>query len=147
MAEASVITEELRNLLDVEVGPQVYEIEKGMVKKFTEAIGDSNPLWRDMAPPTFLAALLLEELFSPLDSSSKIMAATRHLTRILNGGNELEYYQPIKVGDVISVTGRLVNLRERESRAGKMFFLIMEMTYKNQNGELVAKVRNTIIRY
>lgn len=141
MAEASAITDEIRNLLNVEFGPEVYEIEKGMVKKFAEAIDDPNPLWQKVAPPTFPTALRLEEL------TQKVWTVKCPLPRFLNGGSELEYYKPIKVGDVISVTGKLSDVREREGKTGKMLFMTLELTYKNQNGEVVAKGRNTLIRY
>jgi len=141
LAEASAITDELRSLLNVEFGPEVYEIEKGMLKKFADAIDDPNPLWQKVAPPTFATALRLDEL------TQKVWTAKCPLTRFLNAGNELEYYQPIKVGDVISVTGKLADIREREGKMGKMLFMTLELTYKNQKGEIVIKGRNTIIRY
>ncbi len=141
MAEASVITDELKNLLNVEFGPEVYEVEKGMLKKFADAVGDPNPLWRKVAPPTFATALRLDEL------TQKMWTVKCPLTRFLNAGNELEYYQPIKVDDVISVTGKLADIREREGKMGKMLFMTLELTYKNQKGETVIKGRNTIIRY
>ena len=141
MSEASVITDELKNLLNVEFGPEVYEIEKGMVKKFAEAIDDPNPLWQKMAPPTFAASLRLEELYE------KIVTIECSLSRTLNGGSELEYFQPIFIGDVISVTGKLISLRGREGKMGKMLFMIMETTYKNQRGEVAVKVRQNAIRY
>jgi len=141
LAEASAITDEIKALLNVEFGPKVYEIEKGMVRKFAGAIDDPNPLWQKVAPPTFPTALALEEF------TQKIFTVRCPLTRFLNGGNELEYYQPIKVGDTISVTGKLSDVREREGRTGKMLFMTLELTYKNREGEVVVKGRNTIIRY
>ena len=62
MADESVISEELKSLLNVEFGPEVYEIEKGMLRKFAEAIDDPNPRWLKEAPPTFPAALVPKEL-------------------------------------------------------------------------------------
>lgn len=141
MNEEPVISDELESLLNVEFGPEVYEIEKGMVRKFAEAIDDPNPLWRNMAPPTFPAALVPAELFH------KMTKAKCPLNRFLNGGNELEYAQPIKVADVISVKARLSNLRQREGKEGRMLFMVMEITYENQRGEVVARGRNTYIRY
>jgi len=128
-------------LLNVEFGPEVYEIERGMVGKFAEAIGDPNPLWRQVAPPTFLAALVPTELWH------KMTTAKCPLTRFLNGGNELEYYQPIRVGDVISVTARLDKLRKMEGEEGTTLFMIMGVTYKNRKGGVVARGKNTYIRY
>jgi len=141
LIEEPVISAELENLLNVEFSPEVYEIEKGMVRKFAEAIDDPNPLWQRIAPPTFPAALIPSELLH------RMVTAKCPLTRFLNGGNELEYYQAIRVGDVISVTARLDRLRKMEGKEGKTLFMIMEITYKNQRGELVAKGRNTYIRY
>ena len=141
MSEEPIISAELEALLNVEFGPEVYEIEKGMVRKFAEAIDDPNPLWREITPPTFPCALVPGELLH------KMVTARCPLTRFLNGGNELEYYQPIRVGDVISVTARLEKLRKMEGKEGKTLFMIMEIIYKNQSGEVVARGRNTYIRY
>jgi len=96
LGEEPMISEELESLLNVELGPEIYEIEKGMVRKFAEAIEDPNPLWQKIAPPTFPAALIPKELFH------KLLAAKCPLSRSLNGASELEYYQPINVGDVIT---------------------------------------------
>ena len=141
MSDAPIITEELKGLLNVEFGPEVYEVEKGMVRKFAQAIGDLNPLWRTIAPPTFPTVLRLEELYQ------KLFTAECPLSRFLNGGNALEYYQTINIGDVISVTGKLAGLRKREGETGGALFMIVELTYKNQKGEIVAKGRDTFIRY
>ena len=140
MSEEPVISDELESLLNVEFGPEVYEIEKGMVRKFAEAIDDPNPLWHSMAPPTFTAALI------PTEFLHKMMTVKCPLTRFLNGANELEYYQPIKVGDVISVRARLTNLRKHEGKEGRTLFMIGEIIYTNQRGEVVAKGKNTFIR-
>lgn len=141
MSEEPVISDELESLLNVEFGPEAYEIERGMVRKFAEAIDDPNPLWQKVAPPTFLAALV------PTGLLHKMVTAKSPLTRFLNGGNELEYYQAVRVGDVISVTSRLAKLRTLAGKEGRSLFMIMEITYKNQRGETVAAGRNTYIRY
>ncbi|MFC1902312.1 MaoC family dehydratase N-terminal domain-containing protein [Chloroflexota bacterium] len=141
MSEEPVISEELESLRGVEFGPEVYEIEKGMVRKYAEAIDDPNPRWRQITPPTFPAALVPTELLH------KLLHAACPLTRYLNGGNELEYYRAINVGDVISVTSKLDKLRKMEGKEGTTLFMIMEITYTNQRGEVVARGRSTYIRY
>lgn len=141
MSEEPVITQELESLLNVEFGPEVYEIEKGMVRKFAEAIDDPDPRWQEMAPPTFPAALV------PTGLIHRLFTAKCPLNRILNGASELEYYQPIKVGDVIYVTAKLEKLRKMEGKEGRTLFMITEVSYKNQGGEVVARGKNTYIRY
>jgi len=137
----SVINEELKDLINVEFGPVVYHVEKWWLKKFAEAIDDPNPNWGEVAPPTFTTALRLEDLFNAIHKTKC------PLERSVNGGNEMEYFLPMLLGDIITVTGRIVGMRKREGRLGGMLIIDSEETYTNQQGELVAKCRNTNIRY
>ena len=66
---------------------------------------------------------------------------------MLNGASELEYLQPIKAGDVISVTAKLTRLRQVPGAEGPTLFMFTEMTYTNQRGEVVVKGKNTYIKY
>jgi len=137
----SVITEELKSLLNVEFGPEIYEIEKGMLKKFAEAIDDPNPRWLEEAPPTFPAAIVPKALLN------KLFNADIPLKRLLNGTSDLEYLKPIRAGDVIAVTAKLTRLRQVQGAEGPTLFMFTEMTYTNQGGEVVVKGKNTYIKY
>ena len=137
----SVITEELTSLLNVEFGPEVYEIEKCMLRKFAEAIDDPNPRWLEEAPPTLPAALVPRALLN------KLFNADIPLKRLLNGTSDLEYIKPIRAGDVISVTAKLTRLRQVAGAEGPTLFMFTEMTYTNQRGEVVVKGKNTYIKY
>jgi hypothetical protein len=137
----SVITEELNNLLNVDFGPEVYEIERGMLRKFAEAIDDPNPRWLEETPPTFPAALVPRTLLHRLFN---IDIPLKHL---LNGASELEYLKPIKAGDTIAVTARLTRLRQMPGASGLTLFMFTEATYTNQRGEVVVKGKNTYIKY
>jgi len=141
LTDEPVISEELQNMLNVDFGPEVYDIEKGMLKKFAEAIDDPNPAWRQAAPPTFAAALVPTELLH------RLFNAPTPLKRLLNGASELEYLRPIKAGDVISVTGRLTRLRQVEGKEGPTLFMFTEVAYTNQDGEVAVKGKNTYIKY
>jgi hypothetical protein len=137
----SVITAELNSLLNVDFGPEVYEIEKGMLRRFAEAIEDPNPRWLREAPPTFPAALVPKTLLN------KLFNADIPLKRLLNGTSDLEYLKPIKTDDVISVTARLTRLRQVAGAQGPTLFMFTEMTCTNQRGEVVVKGKNTYIKY
>jgi hypothetical protein len=141
LAGESVINEELNSLLNVEFGPEAYEIEKGMLRRFAEAIDDPNPRWQEEAPPTFPAALVPKQLLN------KLFNADIPLKRLLNGTSELEYLKPIKAGDVISVTAKLTRLRQMAGAEGPTLFMFTEMTYTNQRGEVVVRGKNTYIKY
>jgi hypothetical protein len=141
LAGESVISEELQSLLNVELGPEVYEVEKGMLRKFAEAIDDPDPRWLEEAPPTFPAAIVPKELLN------RLFNADIPLKRLLNGTSELEYLQPIRPGDVISVTAKLTRMRQVAGAEGPTLFMFTEMTYTNQRGEVAVKGKNTYIKY
>lgn len=148
----SIITDEMRAMVGVDSEPLVYEIEKGAIKKFAEAIEDPNPLWQDedfarktryssiIAPPTFITSL------RAFDALSRFLAESP-VKRIINGGNEIEYFQPVKVGDKIAVTQRIADLREREGKLGRTVIITLEATFRNQKGEVAAKARTAILAY
>ncbi len=141
MSEASAITPELEALLNVDFGPDVYEIEKGMLRRFAEAIDDPNPKWLKQAPPTFPAALV------PTGLLHRLFNVDIPLKRLLNGASELEYFHPIAAGDTISVTARLTRLRQMAGKEGPSLFMFTEVTYINQRGEVAVRGKNTYIKY
>jgi hypothetical protein len=141
LTRESVISEELQSLINLDFGPEIYEIERGMLKKFAEAIDDPNPRWLETAPPTFTAALVPKTLLH------KLFNADIPLKRLLNGASELEYFKPIKAGDVIAVTARLTRMRQMPGAAGPTLFMFTETTYTNQRGEVVVRGKNTYIKY
>lgn len=135
-----------RSVLGVESSPISYEVEKGAIRKFAEAIGDEDPLYYDeqaaqaagfktiVAPPTFLCSFRAQELPDLKIQFGRVR---------LNGGNEYEYYQPMYAGDTISVTATYADVTERTGRTGIMIFIITQLTFRNQRGEVVAIGRNT----
>ena len=141
---------ELRGMIGKEAKVEVTQIEKGMIKKAAEAIGDPNPLWQDekrarktkyggiIAPPGLLITAMM---------SGSRPEGSMPFQRLLAGGGEWEFLLPIRAGDVITSTTALADVYEREGKAGKMLFFIFETIHKNQLDEVVAKSRSTLINY
>lgn len=67
--------------------------------------------------------------------------------RLLNGGQRNRYVQPIRPGDVISVTRRFVDVVERETKRGPMVFFTSEFRWTNQHDEPVRIGEQTTIYY
>jgi acyl dehydratase len=57
------------------------------------------------------------------------------------------YGEPIRPGDVISVTRRFVDVVERETKRGPMVFFTSEFRWENQDGALVRLGEQTSIYY
>jgi acyl dehydratase len=142
MAEASSAIERLKSRVGVEWEPREYEIGREMIRRFARAVGDSNPLWQDgtIAPPTFVLAIGFEQFVEDL------MSLTSFNT-VLMGSTELDCYQPIRLGDIITVIFKISNLRERQGEMGRMAFMTFDSSYKNQKQETVAKCRQMVIGY
>ncbi len=149
MPESSILTQDMLKAVGMETKPATYEIEKGHIRRFAEAIGDSNILYTDekaarktrygslIVPPTFFRALLSGDL--PPVVSEKL--------RKLDGGSQWEYFEPVRPGDRITVTAKYVSFTTRQGRMGEMLLVVVEITYKNQFDEVVATQRTTAIRY
>jgi acyl dehydratase len=147
-----IVDEEARRQIGTAGEPRTYDVERGAIRRFAEAIGDTNPLFNEeqqarktrfggmIAPPTFCRSL-----GSPIPQVRlKGMGAE---FRGLDGGSDWEYFQPIRPGDRITVQSKLVDLREAEGRLGPMVFIVIETSYTNQFGELCVTQRSTGIRY
>ena len=153
MGDETVVTDKIRNQIGKDISSVVWDIEKGAIRKVAEAIGDPNPLWQDeeyakktrfggiIAPPTFLWSLRNEEAVKWANDPD-----LSPVTRFLHGGTDFDLYQPVRPGDRITVTSKLVDAFEREGKSGKMLTMIEESRYTNQKGELVAKATSTLIR-
>ena len=151
MSSESVITQEMRDAIGVDSEPATHTVESGAIRAFAEAIGDPNPIYTDelaaletpyagtIAPPTFLRSL------TPTPPRLPFQVPYPDL---LDGGSEWEYVgPPVRPGDRITVTTRVVDLRERTGRLGAMLFTVLEKRFADQTGAVVALERNTLIHY
>jgi acyl dehydratase len=144
------VTEEALKQIGKTGEPRTYEVERGAIRRFAEAIGDSNPLFNSerearnsrfggmIAPPTFYRSLM-----APVPEVKLNMTTARGL----DGGSDWEFFKPVRAGDRITVQTKIADLRESEGRLGPMVFTSMETSYTNQFGEIVALQRSTGIRY
>ena len=151
MSQVSSLTQEFMNLIGVEAEPEFWEVEKGHIRRFAQAIGDSNPLWQDeeyarktryggiIAPPLYLNDAGLVRFVDRLVDMCPDKAN-------INGGTDLEYYGLMRPGDTIRTVAKLAEVKEKTGKTGVMIFLTVEVTYTNQRNELVARCRNTFIR-
>jgi acyl dehydratase len=144
-------------IVDREFTPFEFLIERGKIKEFARALGDKNPLYIDEdlarsmgfpsipAPPTFTASFLHhvpDENFL-LNMMQEIGVS---VANSVHGESDFEYLAPICAGDVLTVGIRVKDLFQKKGkRGGLMNFIMVELTYSNQRGELVQKDRMLFI--
>ncbi len=63
----------------------------------------------------------------------------------VRGGDEFEFFKRVYANDRVTVKGKILDMNEKDGKSGKLLFVTSEFTYTNQNGELLAKHRVTMI--
>ncbi len=156
--QASVITDEMRAAIGQESAPVTFEVDKNSCRMFARAVGYSDPVYYDEAaarsagyrsipaPPGFLGhPVIVPGQPNPL--AQAYFRFDTALKRRLNGGTDIEYLGDICAGDILTATAKLVDLGERQASIGLMLVTVTEFSYRNQSGEVVARVRATGISY
>jgi len=161
LAEDNSSLEELRKRIGTEAEPIEFEIDRTLIRNFVQAVGDPNPLWLDqnyakttkhggvIAPPFLLCAIMTAAIPDPQPGQVPLQVPEVSLPRkhVLDGGEEWEFFLPMRLGDTITSRSRLASVSEREGRIGSMLFFVYETSYENQRGELAARCSSTMINY
>jgi acyl dehydratase len=138
-----------KSIVGLQSDPEIWDVEKGAVRRFAEAIGDANPLYTDegaakaagyrslLAPPTFPIVLTMNERFrQSLDLASR---------SLLHGEQSFEYFKPIVAGDRLTVVTRVADVAERAGASGPMSLVVLEDEGKDERGELVFRSKKTLV--
>ena len=132
------------------------EIGRAAFRQYALAIGDFNPLYSDrdfaaahglpdvMAPPT-LVCDTWQYVDSDMDERGDLLGRGpfRELAG-LRAGNEYEFFQPIHPDDVLTARWLVKDVYERTGRSGSLVFQVIEATFHNQRGELLARNTETL---
>jgi acyl dehydratase len=150
MSTQSMISTELReSVLSWANEPMVCKVDKEAIRKFATVLGDGNPLWTNeayalksrhgglVAMPTYMSCL------NPFHHGVAKPAAYANFPVRASAGDEAQFYNPIRPGDVITVTERFIDLYEKSGKKGKILYFVDERTYTNQKGELVGRTHWT----
>jgi acyl dehydratase len=114
----------------------LFEVERGAIRKFAEAVQDQTPecLRGEVAPPTF-----------PTTFRITIPGLTFDLARVLHGAQEYRYERPLRAGDRVRCRVRVADVYRRQGRLGEMTFLILVMEGRDESGTSVFTGTTTAI--
>ena len=138
--------------------PLPEEISASDVRRYIEATGDSNPLWSDdeaaraagyrgcIVPPMLLTELIWRLKTSELGRFTDRVPLPEAYSDTRNADNELEWFAPVHIGERISIRHRIADIVARAGRAGLGVYITRETEYVRDSGELVARVKQTIVR-
>ena len=128
---------------------QTYEVGREMIRKFADAIGDPNPVYRDpeaakalghpdvIAPPTFLTTLGFRLGVGPVGDSSLGL----NYALVVHGEQRYVHHRPVRPGDVLTATSVVEDIRD----AGRNELLTIRQEIRTTEGEQIATAYNTIV--
>lgn len=128
--------------------PLEVEVERGHIRRFAEAVGDSNPIYVDEAaaraaghpripaPPTFAAALRPNDPRAGLDIDWR---------KLLHGEQELVFHRPVYAGDRLTLVGRIADAAVKQAKSGAMDVLVLETVATDGDGARVFTARSTVL--
>jgi acyl dehydratase len=147
MAEGSLITDDMRALVDKESDPWYCEITRQNIRLFARAVGYTDPIYydvdaakakghRDLVAPVGFAGI---PVFDPNTHSAfdDDAGSFPWVTAGLNGGTDFEYLDVLYAGDVLEARRKVTNWAERSSRMGQMVIMNQDVVYR-RDGKVVA---------
>jgi acyl dehydratase len=125
-----------RDLIGRESDVVLFEVERGAIRKFADAVQDQTPacVRGDIAPPTF-----------PTTFRMTVPGLTFELARVLHGAQEYRYERPIRAGDRLRCRVRVADVYRRHGSLGEMTFLILAMEGTDESGSPVFTGTTTAI--
>lgn len=128
-------------------------VSLGRIQQFCAMTRDGNPsYWEgETAPPAMVEAWLMPLEWSPTAAAPepRIMARIPLPgTSMINGSNDTTFHRPVRVGDLLSVEEELLSVSDlKQTRLGAGHFVETLSVFRNQDGDVVAEVRNTLFRF
>lgn len=150
-------------------------LDRETIRRFVQAIMDRDPVYFDdthaattrfkslVAPPLFPVHAFRTSAESPdplvsvqLDPNADGTAGNDGMyfglppiehpfKRLLNGGNEIEFYRCLALGERCVARARYANVQLKEGRSGTMLMVDIETEFRSEAGELLLINRQTLI--
>ena len=131
--------------------PSELLIERGRLQFFARSIGETDPMYTDLAaaraagypdlpaPPTFLFAAELESGAV----TSLLETLELPIQKILHGEQGFTYLKPVCAGERVTVRSKIADIYEK--KGGALEFVLKSSEARNSSGELVAELRSLLV--
>ena len=128
------------------------EVEKGRLRLFAKAIGETDPVYTDEAaaraqgyrtlpvPPTYFFCLQMMDVPDPTAWVGEIGVNLQH---ILHGEQSFDYLAMAYAGDVLAFESVITDIYDKKN--GALHFVVSHTTVHNQCGELVCRMKQSVV--
>lgn len=137
------------SIVGVEFDVGSTEVTREHIRRFCEVMRETNPAYTDdeaaaagphgsvIAPPGLVYSLRVSGALP--DAKLKFGNATFH------SGERAELHNVVRPGDVISGRQFIKEVYPKTGRSGTMVFVVRRTEFKNQHGDLVAAVEQSMV--
>lgn len=142
-----------KSLIGRSLGVTCCDVEKGRLRFFAKAIGETDPVYTDEAaakaagyrslpvPPSFLMCLEAEGR----DTDHIVQSVFGFdLGRILHAEQGFDYHAMAFAGDVLTFATQVLDVYEK--KGGALTFVVQQTRVTNQDGLLIADIRSSLVQ-
>ena len=113
------------------------------VAGFAHALGDPNPEYATLAPPTYPIAFMTQAMSGGMET---FLELGLNFMTLVHGEQEFEYVRPVRIGETLELTGRISDIYDKTSSSGGVLdFVVLETEGKDMAGKPVFYSRNVLI--
>ncbi len=141
-----------KSLIGQKSTPKTITVEQGQMQFFAKATGAKDRVYWDLetakaaghpglpAPPTFLFCL---DSLAPSQDRGVLQQLGVNIGRILHGEQRFKYGKPVYAGDQVTFQNEITDMYEK--KGGALQFVVSQTTAKNQHGEHVGTMINSLV--
>lgn len=140
-----------RTLIGRALTPSTVTITAKEVAKFAAAIGDPDPVYRNLAaaraaghagiplPPTGGIFLMLDRP----ERDEYIRLLNIDLRKMLHAEQSFAYHAPVYAGETLTLTDRITDIYDKKN--GLLEFAVLECEARKATGELALTIRRVLV--
>jgi acyl dehydratase len=118
-------------------------VDAAHVAAFAAALGDPNPEYAATAPPTYPIAFMTQAMSGGMET---FLELGLNFMTLVHGEQEFEYVRPVRIGETLTLTGRIADVYEKTNSAGATLdFVVLETEGTDAAGKPVFYSRNVLI--
>lgn len=138
--------------------PRAVEVERGFLKFFAKATGETNPIYFDeeaaraaghpdiLMPPTYVFSLQLSAPAAAGDVFDPVAGLGVDMARVLHGEESFAYHHPIYAGDRLELVTTTTDIYDK--KGGALQFIVQDTRCTNAAKVLCVEARQvTVVRH
>jgi acyl dehydratase len=135
-----------KDMIGRELSTGSATIDAEHVAAFARALRDPTPAYHGpdacTAPLTYPIAFMTQAMAGGMNT---FLELGLDFMTLVHGEQEFEYLRPLRIGETLTLTGRVGDVYEKTGSSGTLDFVVLETEARDAEGKPVFYSRNTLI--